>query len=309
MTSFYECRSSPRVTDGSRSQVQGQRALSTWASPLRHNLTPPPCVVTASCVIRTPMFRLRDERHTDTYQNMLLTELIDQFCGCGDITGWILQRRNKNGQTLEFNNNNTDCWNILTNNTNNNTTSSFVIRVIVTNLTPIKDQWLTQTGWTFNRTTSLSLHTFCHYMMEMDVCILVILWTRLMHPASNHLLPVDTMCEILTKVFLSVLEKTLVSVRDDEATTKSSLYRETTRHNTNNNFIFTLRPKHRTEPAINRVEDDAEPAVGDDGEYSGRRCQKEPESLQEDVEVGWWFIHTTTTVPLFWKCDQINPDV
>lgn len=150
MTSFYECRSSPRVTDGSRSQVQGQRALSTWASPLRHNLTPPPCVVTASCVIRTPMFRLRDERHTDTYQNMLLTELIDQFCGCGDITGWILQRRNKNGQTLEFNNNNTDCWNILTNNTNNNTTSSFVIRVIVTNLTPIKDQWVTQTGWTYS---------------------------------------------------------------------------------------------------------------------------------------------------------------
>lgn len=199
MTSFYECRSSPRVTDGSRSQVQGQRALSTWASPLRHNLTPPPCVVTASCVIRTPMFRLRDERHTDTYQNMLLTELIDQFCGCGDITGWILQRRNKNGQTLEFNNNKTDCWNILINNTNNNTTSSFVIRVIVTNLTPIKDQWVTQTGWTFNRTTSLSLHTFCHLMMEMDGCIFVILWTRLMHPASNHLLPVDLMCEILTK--------------------------------------------------------------------------------------------------------------
>lgn len=191
---------------------------------------------------------------------------------------------------------------------------------------------MSHTDWMniFNRTTSLSLHTFCHLMMEMDVCILVILWIRLMHPASNHLLPVDLMCEILTKEWNSKffclswrkrwssvsgrrcyekINTALVSVRDDEATTKSSLYGETTRHNINNNFIFTLRPKHRTEPAINRVEDDAEPAVGDDGEYSGRRCQKEPESLQKDVRVGWWFIHTTTTVPLFWKCDQINPDV
>lgn len=191
------------------------------------------------------------------------------------------KQERSDGQTLEFNNNKTDCWNILINKTNNNTTSSFVIRVIVTNLTPIKDQWVTQTGWTFNRTTSLSLHTFCHHMMEMDGCILVILWTRLMHPALNHLLPVDLMCEILTKEWNSKffclswrkrwssvsgrrcyekINTALVSVRDDEATTKSSLYRETTWHNINNNFIFTLRPKCGTEPAMmaGTTDEDAE---------------------------------------------------
>lgn len=165
------------------------------------------------------------------------------------------KQERSDGQTLEFNNNNTDCWNILTNKTNDNTISSFSDRAVIVT----------------NRTTSLSLHTFCHCMMEMDGCILVILWTRLMHPALNHLLPVDMMCEILTKEwnskffclswrkrwssvsgrrFYEKINTALVSVRDDEATTKSCLYGETTRHNTNNNFIFTLRPKHRTEPAM-----------------------------------------------------------
>lgn len=208
------------------------------------------------------------------------------------------KQERSDGQTLEFNNNKTDCWNILINNTNNSTISSFSDRaVIVTNRT-----LLSVPAHLLPPYDGDGRMHFGHFVAKVDASCLK------SPPASRY--DVWNINErVKFNLFLSVLEKTLVSVRDDEATTKSSLYRETTRHNTNNNFIFTLRPKHRTEPAINRVEDDAEPAVGDDGEYSGRRCQKEPESLQEDVRVGWWFIHTTTTVPLFWKCDQINPDV
>lgn len=138
----------------------------------------------------------------------------------------------------QFNNIDTDRWNILINNTNNNTISSFGDQG--PSHKPHTDKGsISHTDWMniFNPTSSLSLHTFCHHMMEMDGCILVILWTSVMHPASNHLLPVDMMCEILTKewnskFFLSVLEKTLTSVRDDEATTESRFLRrnDTTQH-------------------------------------------------------------------------------
>lgn len=99
-------------TGDGRVEVAG--SLSTWASSLRHNLTPR-TVATNDCVIRVQMFGLRDGWHTDTYQNMLLTKLIDQFCGCGDITGTILQDKKQEGsddQTSEFNNISADCWNI-----------------------------------------------------------------------------------------------------------------------------------------------------------------------------------------------------
>lgn len=148
---------------------------------------------------------------------------------------------------------------------------------------------------TFDRTTSLSLHTFCH-MMEMGGWWMVIFWTRVMHPVSDHLLPVDMMCEILTEEWNSTFSwedqhrSRLCPWRRSYSWKQFVRRNDTTRkHNMNNNFIFTLGPNHRTEPPNNQRED-------------GRRCRtsrgrwrreqqtkvsERAEGLQEDDEVGW----------------------